>query len=52
MVRVLEDMRDYALRHGLAALAEHLDQARMLALMEIASLPGRPPSRDEGDLDP
>lgn len=39
MIRVLEDMRDYALRHRLSALAEHVDQARLLAMAEIASLP-------------
>lgn len=47
MIRVLEDMRDYALRHRLSAMAEHLDQARMLALTEIASLSVRSEPRDE-----
>lgn len=39
LIRVIEDLRTYALAHGLVALAEHLDQARMLALAEIANLP-------------
>lgn len=39
MIRVLEDLQSYADIHDLAALAEHLDQARLLAMTEIASLP-------------
>ncbi len=39
MIRVLEDLQTYARSNGLAALAEHLDQARFLALTEIANLP-------------
>ena len=38
MIRVLEDLQTYARMNGLTALAEHLDQARRLALTEIASL--------------
>ena len=39
MIRVLEDLQSYADIHDLAALAEHLDQARLLAMTEVASLP-------------
>ena len=39
LIRVLEDLQSYARLHQLLALAEHLDQARLLALTEIASLP-------------
>lgn len=39
LIRVLEDLQSYARLHELRALAEHLDQARLLALTEIASLP-------------
>jgi hypothetical protein len=50
MIRVLEDLQTYARRNGLPALAEHLDQARLLALTEIAQArggdpPGRGPPR-------
>lgn len=38
MIRVLEDLQSYARGQGLVALAEHLDQARLLALTEIANL--------------
>lgn len=38
IIRVLEDLQTYAQVHGLTALAEHLDQARLLALAEIANL--------------
>lgn len=52
MIRVLEDLQTYAHAHGLAALADHLDQARLLALTEIASLAVRredaPPGSDGG----
>lgn len=50
IIRVLEDMQGYARMHGLAALAEHLDQARLLALTEIASLAPSPP--DDISTDP
>lgn len=36
IVREIEGLRDYARLNGLAALAEALDQARMLAQIEIA----------------
>lgn len=39
IIRVLEDMQNYAQLHGLVALTEQLDQARLLALTEIASMP-------------
>jgi len=39
MIRVLEDLQTYARAHGMVALADHLDQARLLALAEIANLP-------------
>jgi hypothetical protein len=39
MIRVLEDLQTYARLHRLNALAEHLDQARFLAMTEIANLP-------------
>ena len=38
MIRVLEDLQTYARMHGLMALAQHLDQARLLAMTEIASV--------------
>ena len=37
MIRVLEDLQTYARSHGLTALAVHLDEARLLAIAEIAS---------------
>lgn len=43
MIRVLEDLQTYARAHGLDALAEHLDQSRLLALAEIANLPNPGP---------
>ena len=39
LIRVLGDLQTYARMHDLVALADHLDQARLLALTEIASLP-------------
>ncbi|MCC5969445.1 MAG: hypothetical protein JJU15_05810 [Pararhodobacter sp.] len=50
MIRVLEDLQTYARANAMAALAEHLDQARLLALTEAASLPDDPADTDEGDL--
>lgn len=47
MIRVLEDLRAYARLNGLAALADELDQARMLAMTEIANLPPVEDHRDE-----
>ena len=38
MIRVLENLQTYALRNNLSALAEHLDQARLLAMTEISNL--------------
>jgi hypothetical protein len=46
MIRVLEDLQTYARLHGMRALAEQLDQTRLLAMTEIANLPD---TRDEGD---
>ena len=40
MIRVLEDLQSYAQLHGMQALASQLDQARLLALTELANLPG------------
>jgi hypothetical protein len=37
MVREIEGLRDYARLNGLTALAEALDQARLLAQVEIAT---------------
>ena len=48
MIRVLEDMQAYARLHGLVALAEQLDQTRLLALTEIASLEAGPPENKGG----
>ena len=50
MIRILEDLQTYARLHGLVALAEQLDQARLLAMTEIANLP-RPddPGDDPGE---
>ncbi len=46
MIRVLEDLRAYARLNGLTALADELDQARMLAMTEIANLQ---PAEEAGD---
>ncbi len=43
MIRVLEDLQTYARVHGMVALADHLDQSRLLALAEIANLPDKAP---------
>lgn len=45
MIRTLEDLQRYARRNDMRALAEHLEQSRLLALVEIANLPPR--SEDE-----
>jgi len=37
LISQIEGLRDYAALNGLPALAAHLDQARLLALTEIAS---------------
>jgi len=37
LISELEGLRDYAALNGLPALSAHLDQARLLALAEIAS---------------
>ncbi len=50
MIRVLEDLQRYARGHGMSALAEHLDQARLLALTEAASLPDDLEDADEADI--
>ena len=50
MIRVLEDLQRYANGNGMTALAEHLDQARLLALTEAASLPDDLEDADDGDL--
>lgn len=39
MIKVLEDLQSYARLHHLLALADHLDQARFLAMTEIANQP-------------
>lgn len=49
MIRVLEDLQSYARMHRLLALAEHLDQARFLAMTEIANLPGMGNDPASGD---
>lgn len=50
MIRVLEDLQRYATGNGMSALAEHLDQARLLALTEAASLPDDLDDADDRDL--
>lgn len=40
MIRVLEDLQSYARIHGIHSLADHLDQARLLAITECSNLPG------------
>lgn len=47
MIRVIEDLQSYARLHGLDRLVDHLDQARLLAMTEIASL--APDTGDHGD---
>jgi hypothetical protein len=37
LINELEGLRDYAELNGLSALAEHLEQARLLAHAEIAT---------------
>lgn len=37
MIAVLDDLVAYAQRNGLPALAEHLEQARLLAQTELAN---------------
>jgi len=39
MIRVLEDLQNYARSHRLVALVDHLEQTRLLAMTEIANLP-------------
>lgn len=46
LIGVIEDMTAYARAHGLAALAEHLDEARLLAMTEIANLTPDDPGSD------
>ena len=43
MIRMLENLHGYARLHGMDKLAEHLDQGRLLAELEIASQPPVPP---------
>jgi len=50
MIRVLEDLQSYARINGMTALAEHLDQARLLALTEAASLQDDMVDADDVDL--
>jgi hypothetical protein len=38
---VLTDLKGFATRNGLKALADQLDDARMVAAVEIASIEGR-----------
>lgn len=40
LISQIEGLRDYASLNGLPALAAHLDQARLLAMTEIASVEG------------
>ena len=37
MIRTLEDLQSYARLNGMPALAEHLDEAKLLAFTEAAS---------------
>ncbi|MEZ5752884.1 MAG: hypothetical protein R3D60_13280 [Paracoccaceae bacterium] len=49
MIRVIEDLRTYALWHGFTALASELDMLLALAHLELASKEARtqPPSRTD-----
>lgn len=48
LIRQIEDLRDYARLNRLPALAQHLDQARLLAITEIANRAGQaPPAKPE-----
>lgn len=49
LIGAIEDMMTYARTHGLHALAEHLDQARMLAMTEIANLDPDPGAAGRDD---
>ena len=40
---VLADLKTYAKKNGLSALAEQLDDATLIAATEIASIEGRQP---------
>jgi hypothetical protein len=42
LIREIEGLRDYAALNGLPRLAEALDQARLVALVELASASGGP----------
>lgn len=48
VIRVLEDLQRYAQLHMMPALVEHLDQARLLALTEIAGLAPDPSQSQQG----
>lgn len=41
LIREIEALRDYAAQSGLPELAAHLDEARLLALTEIATREAR-----------
>lgn len=41
LIREIEALRDYAAQSGLSELAAHLDEARLLALTEIATREAR-----------
>ena len=45
---VLEDLKSFALANGLPVLAEHLDDARLIAATEIASQQQKGPSQGYG----
>ena len=41
---VLADLKTYATKNGLSALADELDEATLIAATEIASMEGKPPA--------
>lgn len=49
VIKQIEGLRDYARLNGLPALAEHLDQARLLAMSEQATREALPRELPHGN---
>jgi len=50
IIDVLADLKAYATKNGLSALAAQLDDASLVAAAEIASLEGRGPETADWDV--
>ena len=50
IIDVIADLRTYATHNGLAALARQLDDATLIAAMEIASRDGGTPNVDKWEI--